>query len=148
MQNAIEIYVSGVANNQNKIGGYGILIIYPNGTITESCNGNCNTTNNRMDLRAAIEALKAIQPNTPFILYSRSQYLISGINEWLENWLAKGNIPTNSDLWIELIQLMNKFHSKSFVQINKNNGSINTVIANNLARTGASSDELTSDICR
>ncbi|MER8368043.1 ribonuclease HI [Mesorhizobium sp. M1378] len=71
-----------------------------------------DTTNNKMELTAAIEALKMIKSDSPVFLRSDSQYLIKGITEWLEGWKAKGwrnaqrKPVLNRDLWEELEALV------------------------------------------
>ncbi len=68
--------------------------------------GEALTTNNRMELTAAIEALKALKIQSHVELYTDSQYVASGINEWMEGWIKrKWKNVKNTDLWFELLAL-------------------------------------------
>ena len=73
--------------------------------------GGKDTTNNRMELKAAIEALKIIPPKTRAIIYTDSQYVKRGITEWISGWIRRGwktankKPVKNKDLWIELADL-------------------------------------------
>ena len=111
----VEIYTDGSARgNPDGPGGYGCLMRYvdPRGTVHEKelSAGYKKTTNNRMELMAAIAALEALVRPCSVDLYSDSQYLIKAFNEhWIEGWIKKGwkrgrNDPVkNVDLWKRLL---------------------------------------------
>lgn len=112
----VYIYTDGSARgNPDGPGGYGTILKYiaPDGKVTErefSC-GYVRTTNNRMELMAAIIGLEALNRPCEVELYSDSQYLIKAFNEhWLEGWIKKGwkrgkNEPVkNIDLWKRLLK--------------------------------------------
>ena len=111
----VEIYTDGSARgNPDGPGGYGCLMRYvdPRGTVHEKelSAGYKKTTNNRMELMAAIAALEALVRPCSVDLYSDSQYLIKAFNEhWIEGWINKGwkrgrNDPVkNVDLWKRLL---------------------------------------------
>lgn len=111
----IDIYADGACRgNQNthNIGAWAYKIILGN---RFKMNGGLyvNTTNNKMELQAAIEALKALKPtaaNYQINIYSDSQYVVDGMNLWIQNWIIQGfsNVK-NADLWQELLQLTRKF---------------------------------------
>lgn len=77
---------------------------------SELYGGEGNTTNNRMELTAAIEALKNTDASREIIIYADSKYVIDGITKWLPNWIRRGwrtadnKAVKNMDLWKELSQ--------------------------------------------
>ncbi len=112
----VEIFTDGAARgNPEGPGGYGTIIRYcsPSGDIhiREYSGGYKKTTNNRMELLAAIIGLEALKKPCKVRLYSDSQYLIKAFNEhWIDNWIKKGwqrskNDPVkNKQLWLRLIK--------------------------------------------
>lgn len=117
MNNRIKIYTDGACSGnhlkENK-GGYGAIIeeepLRLNG-------GYRNTTNNRMELKAVIESLKRVSHLLPVTVYSDSQYVVSGITEWIHNWMRKGKIEKNGDLWMELYRVVCSFHDIQFIKV-------------------------------
>jgi len=110
---ALVIYTDGGAINNPGPGGYGVVIC--NGKDeTELSGGFRLTTNNRMEMTACIEALKAVAGSgRPIVLYSDSSYLVNGISKgWAKSWRARGwrkadGAPAlNADLWAELLDLL------------------------------------------
>jgi ribonuclease HI len=101
----IEAYTDGACAGNPGPGGWGVLII-DNVAQTEICGGEAATTNNRMEMTAAIEALKAT--SGPIRLYTDSQYLKNGITEWIKGWKRNGwrtadrKPVKNQDLWLAL----------------------------------------------
>lgn len=112
----IEIYTDGAFKKSLRQGGYGIIMIFKQKKyIKEFSAGFQNTTNNRMELIAVIEALKKIKIfSYPVFLYSDSKYVINAINKnWLLKWQKNNFIKIkNSDLWLQLIYLLPKFKIK------------------------------------
>ncbi|MBX2848415.1 MAG: ribonuclease HI, partial [Acidiferrobacterales bacterium] len=103
----VEIYTDGACRGNPGPGGWGALLLYGDEK-KEIYGGEDNTTNNRMELMAAIEALTALKRGCDLTLYTDSQYVRKGITEWIENW-KKRNWQTaakkpvkNADLWKEL----------------------------------------------
>jgi ribonuclease HI len=99
----IIIYSDGACDPNPGPGGWAALVIYPNHeeTLTGS---EHKTTNNRMELTAAIEALKTLKEPSQISFFTDSQYLRLGITEWIPNWRArnwrrKGGKLANVDLW-------------------------------------------------
>jgi ribonuclease HI len=88
------VYADGSCEGNPGPGGWGIVIVTPQGTRRLS-GGDSQTTNNRMEIMAAIEALRAIDPGVPVILRSDSQYLVKTMNE---GWRR----TKNQDLWKQL----------------------------------------------
>lgn len=103
----VTIYTDGGASPNPGKGGWGALLIYGEHE-KELSGGEADTTNNRMELAAAIEALRALRMPCVVTLHTDSQYLKRGITEWLPNWVQKGwktadrNPVKNQDLWQEL----------------------------------------------
>ena len=111
----IVIYTDGGCRGNPGIGGWGVWLRY--GEHDKKLSGaEAETTNNRMELTAAIRALEALKnPNIPVELYTDSKYVMTGINEWIHNWKAKdwktaGKKPVkNADLWQILDALNQQF---------------------------------------
>ena len=100
----VEIYTDGACRNNPGPGGWGVLLL-ADGREREICGGELSTTNNRMELTAAIEGLRALKRRCSVTLYTDSEYVRRGIDEWMAGWKAKGwktsgNKPVkNRDLW-------------------------------------------------
>ena len=107
----VTIYTDGACSGNPGPGGWGAVLIY--GDIRKEMSGGDNeTTNNRMEMTAAIMALSALKEPCEVILYSDSAYLVNAFNQnWLEKWLANGwktsnkKPVENQDLWLRLIDL-------------------------------------------
>ena len=102
----IIIYTDGSCDTNPGPGGWAALVII-DGEEKMLCGSAPASTNNRMELKAAIEALKSIETRNPIVLYTDSQYLKKGVMEWMENWKSrnwrrKGGKLANVDLWKEL----------------------------------------------
>jgi len=95
-------------------GGWGVHIEYPDGRVIEFGGGDFETTNNRMELRAAIEAVRATAAWPSAVIVTDSQYVLRGITEWIAGWKRKGWLNStgqpvaNRDLWEELDALATK----------------------------------------
>lgn len=100
----VEIYTDGACRGNPGPGGWGALLRY-NGHEREIYGGEPETTNNRMELRAAVQALNALRESCRVRLVTDSQYVRKGISEWLENWKRNGwrtasrQPVKNVDLW-------------------------------------------------
>ena len=106
----IEIHTDGSCLENPGNGGWA-AIINTNGNIKKISGNEKNTTNNRMELMAPINALKNINSDEEIIVYTDSQYVKLGITEWINSWV-KNNWKTskkedvkNKDLWTELFNL-------------------------------------------
>ena len=118
----IEIYTDGACSGNPGPGGYGIVLKYNN--IQKEYSGYAEqTTNNRMELTAVIEALNLLKEPCNVTLYSDSAYtlnafLLGWIDSWiLNNWKTASKKPVlNVDLWKELIELKNK-HNITWVKV-------------------------------
>jgi ribonuclease HI len=106
----------GCRGNPGGIGGWGFLAINPRTKqALERCGGEKDTTNNRMEMMAAIMALRSLKKDgTRVQLFSDSNYLIQAMNEWVDGWKARGwkrkeGPLKNVDLWQELDALRQRF---------------------------------------
>ena len=109
----IEIYTDGACKGNPGPGGWGAWLIAGE-CEKEMCGGELNTTNNRMELLAVIEALNALKRPCEVILHTDSQYVQKGISEWLPGWKARGwrnaakQPVKNADLWQRLDELVHR----------------------------------------
>ena len=103
----VEMYTDGACRGNPGPGGWGVLMLAGDRRKTLH-GGETSTTNNRMELTAAIEGLRALKRPAEVILYTDSKYVMDGIREWLPNWKARGwrtaskKPVKNKDLWQEL----------------------------------------------
>ena len=105
----IVVFADGAAKGNPGPGGWGVIVVTPEGRVTELGGGVRQTTNNRMELTAALEALRHIGTAlTPVAVHTDSTYVIRGIREWIHAWrrrgwrTAGGGDVLNRDLWEEL----------------------------------------------
>ncbi len=141
---AVEIFTDGACRGNPGPGGWGALMRYGD-TEKQLYGGERHTTNNRMELLAAIRALEALKRPCKVTLTTDSQYVRLGITEWLPNW-KKRNWKTaskkpvkNDDLWRELDQLA-QTHDISWHWVKGHSGHRENEIADDLANRGI--DEL------
>lgn len=110
MDEVIDIYTDGACRGNPGPGGWGALLCQ-GGHEKELFGAQALTTNNRMELQAVIEALKALKRPVSARVHTDSQYVQKGIREWLPNWkrrnwrTASGAAVKNVDLWIALDEL-------------------------------------------
>ena len=103
----IEIYTDGACRGNPGPGGWGALLIAGRHR-KEMYGGEPETTNNRMELTAVIEALNALKGSRSVILHTDSKYVKDGIESWIENWKKRGwktsakKPVKNQDLWMAL----------------------------------------------
>ncbi len=111
------VYTDGACSGNPGPGGWAAILKHPRtGAEKHLCGGEPRTTNNRMELTAAIEGLRAINGKPPLRvrLVSDSEYVIRGLTEWIEGWIAagwrRGKKPLkNADLWKTLYELTRRF---------------------------------------
>jgi ribonuclease HI len=111
----VELFTDGACSGNPGPGGWAYLLKHPaSGRSRERAGGDRDTTNNRMELTAVIEGLKALQRRSRVELYSDSKYVLDGLNNWIHAWKKKGwrtaskQPVKNVDLWRELDALRNK----------------------------------------
>lgn len=140
----VEIYTDGACSGNPGAGGWGAILRY--GSVEkELSGGESDTTNNRMELTAVIEALKALKKPCNIVLYTDSRYVMDGVNEWMPNWKLNGwrtsNKKTpvkNVDLWQILESLIEK-HKIKWVWVKGHNGHPENERVDKLAREQAKS---------
>lgn len=113
MKKIVEIYTDGGARGNPGPGGWGVVLRY-NSHEKRLYGAEENTTNNRMELRAAIEALNYLKQSCEVILTTDSQYLQKGISEWINQWKKRGwktankKPVKNQDLWLRLDEAVSR----------------------------------------
>ena len=137
MKNKITIYTDGACSGNPGKGGWGAVLIYKDKQ--KHLSGSAIlTTNNKMELTAAIEALKAVKKSNDIELYTDSQYVKNGINLWIINWKKNGwktankKEVANKDLWIELDKYVTH-HNITWFWVKGHSGNHYNEIADNLA---------------
>ena len=96
---SVEIFTDGACSGNPGPGGWAALLRYK-GVEKEISGGELETTNNRMEMMAVIEALAALKKPSTVNLYTDSQYVQKGVTEWMDGWKAKGwKKVKNIDLW-------------------------------------------------
>jgi ribonuclease HI len=133
----VKIFTDGACKGNPGPGGWGAILIYGQ-HVKEIFGGESSTTNNRMELMAAIEALKAVKKSMPIKLYTDSSYLQQGITVWLESWLRsnwKNGKVKNQDLWEQLAELKQQ-HQIEWLWVRGHNGNVYNERADVLANMG------------
>ena len=135
----ITIYTDGACFGNPGIGGWGAVILEDNKVEVLLNGGDHNTTNNKMELTAAIEALKYIQNKQNITLITDSKYVKEGIQSWIQNWKKNGwktsakKSVKNKELWIELDELISR-HKITWEWVKGHAGNIHNEKADYLAR--------------
>ena len=108
----INIYTDGACSGNPGIGGWGVVILDNNKEILLN-GGDQHTTNNKMELTAAIKALEYFETKKDLTIYTDSKYVKDGIDSWIINWKKNGwktstkKIVKNKELWMQLDNLIN-----------------------------------------
>lgn len=118
----VTIYTDGACSGNPGAGGWGAILMC-NGTSKEISGSEPNTTNNRMELKAVIQALKMLKKASNVKIYSDSAYVVNAFKQrWIDNWQVKGwrtsnkKPVLNKDLWEDLIQLMS-IHKVEYIKV-------------------------------
>ncbi len=143
LKKSVQIYTDGACRGNPGIGGWGASLNY-NGKRKEIYGGEPETTNNRMEMTAVIEALKALKEPSDLTINSDSKYVLNGINEWLPNW-KKRNWKTasrkpvkNVDLW-QALDALTQAHTIEWVWVKGHSGNPGNERADELANMGIDS---------
>lgn len=108
----VTVYTDGACKGNPGPGGWGVLLRSSDGSEKELFGGELETTNNRMEMMAVIQALAALKRPCRVHLHLDSQYVLKGITEWVTGWKAKGwktaskQDVKNVDLWKQLDELV------------------------------------------
>ena len=144
MSNSISIFTDGACRGNPGPGGWGVLILLEGEEIT-LYGGEDSTTNNQMEMMAAIKALEYFQEKTTIELVTDSSYLKDGIEKWIHGWKKNGwktsakKPVKNQDLWMK-IDVLNQFHEVQWKWVKGHSGHRENEIADLLANKGI--DEL------
>ncbi len=142
---AVMIYTDGGCKGNPGPGGWGALLMY-DARERELWGGEPLTTNNRMELMAAIMALETLKRPCRVEVHTDSQYLKNGITEWIGGWKAKGwktaqNKPVkNADLWQRLDEARRR-HEVSWYWVRGHEGHVENERAHDLAQRGIAEQE-------
>ncbi len=138
LKGVVEVFTDGACSGNPGPGGWGALLRY-NGTERELSGGEAATTNNRMEMMAAIQALEALTRSMTVKLHTDSQYVRDGIMSWLPRWKKRGwktadNKPVkNVDLWQRLDQAA-ATHKVEWIWVRGHSGHVENERADKLAR--------------
>jgi ribonuclease HI len=133
----VEIHTDGACRGNPGPGGWGAVLRY-RGQLRELRGARAETTNNRMELEAAVEALKALKRSCRVDLYTDSSYLRNGITQWLPRWRSKdwktaaGKPVKNRDLW-EALEQQSSRHQVSWHWVKGHSGDPGNERADRLA---------------
>jgi ribonuclease HI len=136
----VVIYTDGACSGNPGPGGWGAVLQW-NGTVKELHGGDPQTTNNRMELMAAIQALEGLSRPATVQLYTDSKYLLDGITKWIHGWQRNGwrtaakQPVKNADLWRRLVEAMDG-HQISWQWVKGHAGEPGNERADELARLG------------
>ena len=136
----VEIFTDGACSGNAGPGGWGALLRFK-GTERELFGGEHDTTNNRMELMAAIEALRALKRSCVVELSTDSTYVRNGITQWMPNWIRKnwrtasGSAVKNKDLWQQLSEQATR-HEIEWKWVKGHSGHPENDRADELARRG------------
>lgn len=135
-----ELFTDGACKGNPGPGGWGVLMRHGQHE-KEMCGGELNTTNNRMELTAAIKGLEALTRPCEVILTTDSQYVRQGITSWIDGWKKKGwktaakQPVKNKDLWQKLDE-MNRTHTIDWRWVKGHAGHDENERADQLANQG------------
>lgn len=139
----IEIFADGACKGNPGTGGWGAILV-ADGKEKEMFGGELNTTNNRMELTAVIEALNALTRPCEVVLYTDSQYVQKGITEWIHGWKARGwktaakAAVKNVDLW-QALDTAQERHQVQWCWVRGHSGHVGNERADVLANRGVES---------
>ncbi len=140
MANSVIIYTDGACRGNPGKGGWGVLLQYGDAQ-KKLYGGDPDTTNNRMELMAAIQALEVLTRPCEVLLHTDSKYVLQGITEWLPNWKKRGwktaskQAVKNEDLWRRL-DAASQRHVIQWQWIKGHSGDAGNELADQLANQG------------
>jgi ribonuclease HI len=140
MKKKVTIYTDGACSGNPGPGGWGAYILYGNHS-KKIYGSEYNTTNNRMELTAAIEAIKVLKHKCTIDLYTDSVYLKNGITTWIHNWIKKDwrisdkSLVKNMDLW-QTLEKLSKEHEIEWHWVKGHANNFGNTVADELAVRG------------
>ena len=136
----VQLFTDGACKGNPGPGGWGVLLRF-GGQEKELCGGDASTTNNRMELTAVIEGLKALKRACPVVITTDSQYVKNGITQWIHNWKRNGwrtaakKPVKNDDLWRQLDEAVSR-HEVTWHWVKGHSGHPENERADELANRG------------
>ena len=136
----VELYTDGACSGNPGPGGWGVIIRWGDHE-KELCGGEKETTNNRMELMAAIQGLESLTRSVNATLYTDSKYVMDGITQWIATWKRNGwktaakKPVKNIDLWKRLDDVLER-HAVDWKWVKGHAGHIENERADELARQG------------
>ncbi|MDX8382669.1 MAG: ribonuclease HI [Ghiorsea sp.] len=133
-------YTDGACSGNPGPGGWGVWL-QCGGHEKELKGGEAQSTNQRMELQAGIEALKALKQPSEITIYSDSKYVITGITQWIHGWKKKGwknskkEAVKNQELW-KALDVLNQMHTVDWQWVKGHSGNVGNEKADELARAG------------
>ncbi|WP_404356597.1 ribonuclease HI [Methylotuvimicrobium sp. KM1] len=143
MTEPVIIYTDGACRGNPGPGGWGVFLSYK-GSTRELFGGEAQTTNNRMELMAAIQAFEALNRPCSVKIFTDSKYVLQGITEWMPNWKIRGWLTAakkpvkNDDLWRRLDTSMAR-HRVEWIWVKGHSGDQGNETADRLANQGIDS---------
>lgn len=137
---SVEIFTDGACKGNPGPGGWGAFLRYGN-TEKKLFGGEANTTNNQMELKAAIEGLKALKEPCAVKLTTDSTYVKNGINQWIAGWKKNGwrtsarKEVKNKELWVALDEQVSR-HTVEWFWVKGHSGHPENELADQLANKG------------
>ena len=137
--NTVVIYTDGACSGNPGPGGWGSVLLY-NGHRREMSGGDAETTNNRMEMMAVIQALESLKRPCSVMIYTDSVYVMKGITEWIEQWKKRGwktaakKPVKNVELWQRLEQAVSP-HDVKWTWVKGHSGVPENERADELATT-------------
>ena len=137
---AVEIWTDGACKGNPGVGGWGVLMRYGKNK-KELIGGELETTNNRLEMMAVIQALQSLKRPMPIRLHVDSQYVKKGLTEWMSGWIARGwktadkKPVKNQDLW-EQLNLLTAQHQIQWIWVKGHAGDPGNERADELANMG------------
>jgi ribonuclease HI len=146
----VVMFTDGGANTNSGAGGYGVVLRYKE-SVKELSGGFRKTTNNRMEITACIEGLRALKKRADVAIFSDSQYVVNGISKgWAKKWQAQNWMRNdkeraeNPDLWAQLLDLCSQ-HDVEFFWVKGHNGTRENERCDKLAMKAAQKANLPAD---
>ncbi len=140
MSKHVEIFTDGACSGNPGPGGWGAILRF-NGATKELSGGEAETTNNRMELLAAISALNALKETCTVDLHTDSKYVMDGISKWIHGWKKNGwrtadkKPVKNGELW-QALDEANRRHKVTWHWVKGHDGHVENERADELAREG------------
>lgn len=140
MTETVTIYTDGACKGNPGPGGWGVYMRYKT-NVKELCGGELATTNNRMELMGAIQALETLNRSCAIKLHTDSKYVLQGITDWMNNWKKRGwktadkKPVKNEDLWRRLDEAIQR-HRIEWVWVKGHAGDEGNERADALANKG------------